>query len=144
MLLVDWYRCKGAQWCDLFKVDLNHTIIKKASGIYVIWSGDFTSRNILKVGNGRIFGEFGSARNELAIQAFQHLGVFATWAEVSALKVKKVENFLIEVLRPKLSSGTTKGGSLKVNLPWENEQDYRSADSDDDDDDDDFFSELFG
>ncbi len=145
MMQLDWYRCKGAVWCDLFKVNLENPIIKKASGVYVIWSGDYTERNILKVGNGKIYAEFATAKNELAIQAFSHLGVFCTWTEVSSLKIRKVENFLIAALKPKLSGGIVKGGHVEVNVPWENEQEYRSADDgDDEEEEEDFFTALFG
>ena len=145
MLHLDWYRCKGAIWCDLFKVNLENPIIKKANGLYIIWTGNYTERNMLKVGNGKIYAEFATAKNELAIQAFSHLGVFCTWTEVSSLKMRKVENFLINKLSPKLNGGGVKGGFIEVNLPWDNEQDYRSADDADyDDDDDDFFTAIFG
>ena len=130
MLHLDWYRCKGAIWCDLFKVNLENPIIKKANGLYIIC---------------KIYAEFATAKNELAIQAFSHLGVFCTWTEVSSLKMRKVENFLINKLSPKLNGGGVKGGFIEVNLPWDNEQDYRSADDADyDDDDDDFFTAIFG
>ena len=115
---LDWYKCKGDVWCELGKVDLDHKYLNGLDGVYVIWSGT-TARNILRVGYGKIQNELTLLRKDLSLKAFNHLGLYVTWAELSGLRTKGVVSFLHEVLQPKLSSFDAKAVKVKVNLPWE-------------------------
>lgn len=115
--MANWYKCTGGVWCDLFKLDLTHEYLQGAEGVFVIWTG-IKDRKVLRVGSGSITKQLLSIRRDLAIQAFQHLGVFVTWTELSSLKRSGVELFLINELKPTIVIDTPKGIAIKMQLPW--------------------------
>lgn len=116
---LEWHKCKGNIWCDLNKIDENHPYLSGFSGIFVVWSGRMeTDRSVLIVGYGDIKKEIIKYRNDLAIKAFNHLGVFITWADVPFLKRKSIINQLIFELKPKMNEKVDKAPNLKLNLPW--------------------------
>ena len=117
-MIIEWYKCRGGVWCELFKLDLTHKYLDTNDCVYVIWSG-MTTRNILKVGSGNIKNEFAKQKKELAIMAFQHHGVYVAWAEVPSGRKNGIEHYLYEKLSPKLPSSAPKGLKTKVNLPWD-------------------------
>lgn len=116
---VDWIQCKGGVWCDLFKVDLNHSIFDGLDGVYIIWHGNDQNRQILRVGYGNIRQELQENKNDLAMQAFAHLGVRVTWAEISSLKRKGVNFYLNRELEPSLEKPYPNAMAMSVNLPWD-------------------------
>ena len=118
-MALEWFKCKGAVWCELFKVDIHHQYLAESSGVFVIWTGSSDSPNVLKVGSGHIPQKLAAIKKDLAIQAFKHLGLYVAWAEVSSLQQKGIELFLIKELKPKMQDSTPKAIPLKVNLPWE-------------------------
>lgn len=113
-----WYKCKGDIWCELFKLDMDHEVLKKAEGVFIIWSGA-KEKKFLKIGSGSIRSGLMSAKSDLAIQAFANIGVFVTWIEVGALKRSGVETYLHNNLRPLIVTSTPKSIPIKVRLPWE-------------------------
>ncbi len=116
--MASWYKCKGDIWCELFKLDMDHEVLRKADGVYIIWSGA-KERKILKVGSGSIRSQLMSAKTDLAIQAFANIGVFVTWVEISAIKRSGVELYLQNTLKPLILNHTPKAVSLKIKLPWD-------------------------
>ncbi|MBE2188512.1 MAG: hypothetical protein IAE98_03510 [Candidatus Kapabacteria bacterium] len=116
-MAIDWHKCKGGVWCDLFQLDLEHEFLRNLSGVYIVWSGT-TEKSVLKVGSGLISTELKKERSDLAIQIFSHHGVYVSWAEVSALKRESVMLYLAEVLSPKLPVNLPRTIPVKVDLPW--------------------------
>lgn len=118
-MAADWYRCHGHVWCELFKVDLNHKYLRESSGVFVIWTGSDDNPSVLKVGCGPIPKRLSEIKKELAIQAFKHLGLFVSWTEMSSIKQKGVELYLINELTPKMQDEVPKAIPVKINLPWD-------------------------
>ncbi|MFP4369168.1 MAG: hypothetical protein ACOC2K_02405 [Bacteroidota bacterium] len=131
---VEWYRCTGWVWCNLYRLDIEHEYLDDLHGVYVIWAGE-NERKVLKVGRGYIREELKEMKNDLAIQAFSHHGVFVSWAEVSGFTQGGVELFLNNVLSPAISEDTPKALPIKINLPWDENSLPELPEEDDEDDD---------
>lgn len=117
-MTVDWFKCKGDVWCDLFKLDLSHSLLD-VGGVFIIFGGNGTD-DIIFVGHGNVKTELNRLSKDPAIAAFQSHGCFVTWAKVSMLTQSGVEFYLINKLKPKLNTKTSKSIPVSVNLPWEN------------------------
>lgn len=113
-----WYKCKGDIWCDLFKLDMDHEVLRKAEGVFIIWTGA-SERKVLKVGSGSIRSMLMTAKSDIAIHAFANIGVFVTWTEITAIKRSGVELYLINNLKPLVVNFTPKAIPIKIKLPWE-------------------------
>jgi|YNPMSStandDraft_2_1061718.scaffolds.fasta_scaffold03420_2 hypothetical protein len=113
-----WYKCKGEVWCNLFKLDMDHQVLKNADGVYIIWTG-VDERKVLKVGSGLIRSQLMSARQDITINAFANRGVFVTWSEVGKIKREGVEAYLINALNPLFVPVKPKAIPIKIKLPWE-------------------------
>ena len=113
-----WYKCKGDIWCELFKLDMNHEVLKKAEGAFIIWTG-VKERKILKIGSGSIRTHLMTARSDMAINAFSNIGVFCTWTELGALKRSGVELYLANTLKPLIATPTPRAIPIKIKLPWD-------------------------
>ena len=116
-MTIDWYKCKGNVWCELFKLDLSHKYLSGLTGVYIIWSGT-GEKSCLRVGYGDIQKELLKHSKDIAMNAFSHLGVYVTWAEVSAFKRKGVVSFLHQSLDPKFVEEEPKSSPVAVDLPW--------------------------
>jgi hypothetical protein len=118
MIELDWHKCIGDIWCNLYRIDANHKNLSGFSGIYIIWSGKFEGeRNVLLTGYGDIKKIILQYKEDIAVKAFEHLGVFISWADVPYSNRKQVVNFLINTLNPKMTTKIEKGGEREVNLP---------------------------
>lgn len=117
-MTVRWLKCKGNVWCDLFKLDLSNEYVKQLEGIYVVWTGDLPKK-VLRVGSGYISRELFKIRNELSFQAFKHLGLNVSWAQLSALQRKGALVYLYEELLPSMQKDIPSGIPFKINLPWD-------------------------
>jgi hypothetical protein len=118
--MLEWYRCKGEVWCDLFKVDLNHSSIRNTNGVYVIWYGSGANRKVLRVGQGNIYSEILKLQNEIIFKAFAAHGVMVSWVEVPPLKRAGVLIYLINTLNPAiLGDAAPRAIPIKENLPWD-------------------------
>lgn len=118
MFELDWHKCVGDIWCSLYKVDANHKNLRGFTGIYIIWAGKFEGeRTVLYCGYDDIRKTILHYKEDIAIKAFEHLGVYISWADAPASKKKKITNYLIKKLSPKMSATIEKGGELEVNLP---------------------------
>ncbi len=119
MYLLEWNKCKGDIWCELFKLDLEHEYIVGVQGIYILWHGEAGDITPLKVGYGEINIELHAEREDLAIQAFSHLGVKVSWAEVLGMKRKGVYAWIKNKLDPKINTQLQAGSPIECNLPWD-------------------------
>jgi len=118
--MLEWYKCKGDVWCDLFKVDLNHPSIKNTAGVFIVWYGKGDQRKVLRVGQGNIYQELIKLQNDLTFKAFASHGVMVSWASVPPLKRPGVLMFLINSLSPALlGDAPPRAIPIKENLPWE-------------------------
>ncbi len=117
-MAADWYRCKGSDWCDLYKIDINHPTLSELKGVYIIWAGKDATRKILKVGYGKISTEIYKIRDEIIIKAFKSHGVKVTFASVPEDQSKAIAIYLNKLLLPTISYNAPTGIPIKINLPW--------------------------
>ncbi len=116
---LEWYKCSGGVWCELFKLDLDHKYFKRMYGVYTLWTISDDKISTLYVGSGDIRKEFKRLVAEVAIQAFKHIGVVCSWAETDNEDAPNIEYFLNETLAPKITGDTPKVRPIEVNLPWD-------------------------
>lgn len=116
-MTVSWYKCLGDIWCELNKVDTSHKSLEDLEGVYIIWEGK--NKSILRIGYGLIKREILRNKSDIAVQAFSHLGLFITWAEVSEGSQKGVYSYLVKIIPPKIIEIEPKMFTTKVNLPWD-------------------------
>lgn len=117
-MIINWYKCTGNTWCDLFKLDLTSKYLHGLSGVYILWTKVNDDIITIKVGYGNIIAETSLCKKELAIIAFASKGIFLTWAEVPQAKQKSVAGYLISKLQPKIDKFIPPGERIEVNMPW--------------------------
>jgi len=120
MAELQWFRCTQGVWCNLYKLDLTHKLLQGLDGVYVIWSDNGKEKKVLIIGEGEIAPELIALKKDIAMQAFQHIGVYVTWAEVPAFRKNSVANYLTHLLKPKMLGGDAQGSKTKVNSPFDN------------------------
>jgi len=116
-MTLEWMKCKGDVWCELFKLDLNHSLLD-LGGVFIIFGGNGTD-DIIYVGHGNVKSELNRLSKDAAIAAFQSHGCFVTWAKAGVLTQSGIENYLFNKLKPKLNQKAAKSIPVSVNLPWE-------------------------
>lgn len=112
-----WYKCKGEQWCELFKLDLSHQYLN-VNGVFIIFY-DLNQKHPLYVGHGNVQSQLLQLSKDIAIKAFMAHGCYVTWAEANEMIQTGIVNYLSGVLNPKLQIKVPKAIPVKVNLPWE-------------------------
>ena len=115
-MTVSWYKCQGDIWCELNKIDTNHKNLEDVEGVYIIWEGK--NGSVLRVGFGLMKREIMRNKSDIAIQAFSHLGLFITWAEISENSQKGVYSYIVKTLKPKFIDIEPKLLVTRVNLPF--------------------------
>ena len=123
---VRWFRCKSVGWCDLFRINLEHPSIQDVEAVYICWTGSVAdvSRKYLIVGQGMIKDEISKLRNETGIKAFDHQGVFVTWAEVPHYRLNSIEVFCYNKLEPIFPNDELpEAKGREVNLPFDEKDD---------------------
>lgn len=127
---VKWFRCRAVGWCDLYKVNVNHKMLDNIEAVYICWTGTVadSERRYLCVGQGLIKDEIGKIRKDMGIKAFEHQGVFITWAEVPHYRLSSIESFLYKELKPIVNINDAPTSSpKKVNLPFEKENEFKDG-----------------
>ncbi|MDC1068335.1 hypothetical protein OAQ99_04175 [Candidatus Kapabacteria bacterium] len=121
---LEWYKCKDVGWCDLFKVDIDHEFIKESEGIFICWTGTTIDDSLttIVVGQGYIYDLIIDLREDQAMEAFKHKGVFVTWSRVSSYKMNGIELFLREKLKPLFKGESISGWKKEVNIPWDQDE----------------------
>lgn len=114
---ITWNKCQGDTWCPLNTVDLTHNHFDGLEGVYIIWHGGQNPRTI-RVGQGGIRDRLNSHREDQDIQAYSGLGLFATWARMSASSCDGVEAYLASQLNPLVGERFPDVTPIVVNLPW--------------------------
>ena len=118
MLEVEWHKCTKGNWYNIYKIDANHRNIKGFIGQYIVWSGSTEAeRTILIVGYGDIKKSILQFRKDIAIKAFEHLGVFITWCDIPNSLKKNIHNYLVKTLNPKMTTNTEGGKEEPIELP---------------------------
>ena len=144
LMTIHWQKCNNylslGSWCrldsdllddprleirlgrNLYGFDTNIGI----TGVYIIWAGIGDNRTILKVGSGIIKDRLRAHLNDPKVQAYEHKGLYATWASFLFVdkqgdKKRGVERFLGLILNPKWGERfPTNVEMIAVNLPeWD-------------------------
>ncbi len=116
-MILDWIKCKGEIWCELFKLDLDHKLLD-INGVFLIFTEENANGTVL-IGSGNIQDILRKASKDPAVAAFQSHGCFVTWAKAGVLTQSGIVSYLISKLQPKLNSKSPKSIPISVNLPWE-------------------------
>jgi len=114
---LDWIKCQGNQWCNLFTVNLDHPHFDGLEGVYIIWHGGDRPWTVY-VGQGVIKDRFAAHRQDPRIRQYAPSGLFVTWAKVDAFHRDGVERFLADRLAPKEGTAHPQALAIAVNLPW--------------------------
>lgn len=117
-LYLEWFKCFGDRWCNLFEINLDHNHFDGLTGVYIIWYGE-KKRTILKVGQGVIRERLSENRQDYVISAYTQYGLHVTWARVAEDECDGAERYIGETLKPVVGSRLAESRSIMVNLPWE-------------------------
>ena len=115
---LEWIKCKGSIWCELFKVDTSHRLLRRMDGVYLVWAISDGKISVLKVGCGNIASEIDKLKSDLAMKAFANHGAFVTWAEAPNSKHQGICYHLSRSLSPKMYEIFSSKSEIDVNLPW--------------------------
>lgn len=124
-MAVEWKKCQGGVWCDLYKLNLDHEYFSKLNGVFIVWYEKKGQNIVLKVGAGNIVSELKKIMNDLALKAFAEHGLHVSWADVSKIQQPGTLKYLIQSLTPKMqdNSKAPKAIPMKIAYPWEQDDD---------------------
>ena len=114
---IHWVKYQNGHWYRLNDLDLNSGYFNNIAGVYVIRCAG-NNQPTLKVGQGVIRNRLRVHCQDRAIQNFNHLGLYVTWASIWELFRDGVETFLAQQLRPLLGERYPDVFPIAVNLPW--------------------------
>ena len=111
---LQWYKCAGADWCQLGDVDLAAI---DPHGVFVVWQPGDHGRApvVLYVGSGTLRQENAHCRRDPVIGT--NPGLRITWAAVDPRYVDGVAAYLYQQLRPLWGEVPRSGPGQPVNLP---------------------------
>lgn len=112
-----WQQCEGNVWCNLNAVNIGHSHFDNMDGVYMIWHGGAAPR-VVYVGKGHVRDRIRAHRQDARIQAYASLGLFVTWARVSAEYQRGVEAYLESQWQPKVGERHPDAQHIGVNSPW--------------------------
>jgi len=119
ILSLEWIKCEGDVWCNLFTVDLNHSHFDGLEGVYIIWYWQNSNLPItVRVGQGVIRDRLAQHRKDAEILAYKQYNLYVTWAMVAESQRDGVERYLGENLNPKVGIRLPDVSPIEVNLPW--------------------------
>jgi hypothetical protein len=104
-------------WCNLLKLNLNHSHFENLNGVYIIWHGGKQPATV-RIGQGVIKDRLSNHRSEQEILAFSNLGLLVTWAQTNKQELDGIERYLAESLNPKVGDRFPTVYPIQVNLPW--------------------------
>mgnify|MGYP001568526794 CR=1 FL=1 len=116
MLMLQWIKCTGDNWCNFIALDLQDAHFNELSGVYVIWHGG-TNPHTVRIGQGNIRDRLNAHRNAPEILAYQPNGLYVTWARLPANQLDGVEAFLANQLQPLIGERFPDRTPIEVNLP---------------------------
>jgi hypothetical protein len=114
---LNWNKCEGDAWCPFLTVNLQHPHFQNLEGVYIIWHGGPNPATVY-VGQGNIAERLRCHRTEPNILQYSSLGLFVTWASVSAPSRDGIERYLADTLKPKEGVLHPYSAPIGVNLPW--------------------------
>ncbi len=119
-LVMEWMKCMGDRWCDLFDVVLESNHFDKLEGVYIIW---YWHKNYfpcaVRVGQGNIRERLLQEKQRPAVLALKDYDLLVTWASVEKSQRDGVERYLGETLAPIIKRLLPKASPIRVMLPWE-------------------------
>ncbi len=114
---LNWTKCQGNVWCKLNSVNLEHEHFNNMHGVYIIWHGG-TNPAVVYVGQGNIKDRIIEHRKDSAIQEYDYLDLYITWATVHVHYRNGVETYLADTWKPKVGVLHPKVSPIAVNSPW--------------------------
>lgn len=112
-----WFQLKGGGWCNLHKLDISHQSMANVKGVYIIWLVNKGVKKVLRVGCGLITEVLAKEKVDLAIQAFAHMGINVTFAEVPPNRINNAFSYLLRELNPSMQIDETDAAPMKINIP---------------------------
>jgi len=97
---VKWIKCQGRRILSLEHRQLRARALNGLEGVYIIWHGGLTPTTVF-VGHGAIRERLAFHRSDPAVQVFSNLGLFTTWAAISAAGANRRSAFLMNQLKLK-------------------------------------------
>lgn len=113
-----WTKCQAEIWCKLNNVNLEHSHFNDCQGVYIIWHGG-RKPAVVYVGQGDIKARIQDHRCDPAIQQFELLTLYVTWADVPDSSWDGVEAFLAKRWTPKVGTNHPSADPIEVNSPWD-------------------------
>ena len=113
---LNWTKCQGNVWCKLNSVNLEHEHFNNMHGVYIIWHGG-TNPKVVYVGQGNIKDCIIEHRKDPAIQKYDYLDLYITWATVHEHYRNGVKTYLADTWKP-IVGIHHKVTPIAVNSPW--------------------------
>lgn len=113
---LNWIKTDDGEWASLNRVRLEHEHFDGLAGVYIVWHGG-TSPSVLRVGQGDIRKALQASREDLDVQAYSELNLYATWAEVVPRYRDGVEAYLARHYEPKIREPHPRAEAIAVELP---------------------------
>lgn len=121
-LNLQWGKCRAYlvdEWCRLLDLDTGRMDLAVLEGVYMIWYGG-GSPAVLKVGQGMVKNVLREAKTDEELLKYATHGLYATWARVPAHQRDGVVRYMIEQLKPVLTTEAPAAEPIEVNLPnWQ-------------------------
>lgn len=114
MLTANWVKCTDGKWCPFSSVDLSNVT---TNGVYIIWHAGNPGK-VVYVGQGDVADRVKSHRSNSDILAYSKLGLYVTWASVSATQKDGVERYLADTWSPLVGDAHPAANPIAVNSPW--------------------------
>ena len=116
-MTLNWQKYTDGSWCVFLSLNLQDKHFDNMEGVYIIWHGGQVPA-VVRVGQGKIKDRIAFHRNDPEITKYSPLGLYVTWAAVSAYDRDGVERCLGECLKPKVGTQFPDAPSIPVNMPW--------------------------
>ena len=118
--ILEWMKCLGDTWCNLFGVKLDCNHFKGMEGIYIIWYWqDGYIPVAARVGQGHIRERLLQHIQEPEILALRDYNLLVTWAAVEEHQRDGIERYLGDTLYPIIRNRLPKASAIRVVLPWD-------------------------
>ena len=119
-LVMEWMKCLGDRWCNLFDVMLESNHFDELDGVYIIWYWHKKYLPcVVRVGQGSIREKLLQERQRPAMLALKDYDLLVTWVSVEESQRDGIEKYLGETLTPIIKRLLPEASPIRVMLPWE-------------------------